>query len=206
MRIGIDFDNTIASYERVFTTAAWERGWVPVGDVPIAKETLRDTIRALPDGEIKWQELQAEVYGHRMEQAKLFPGVAAFLKTCQKQFVQVFIVSHKTLYAPRDPQRVNLRQAAKWWLQAQGSFGFGGPELPADHVYFESTREEKLARIQTLECTHFIDDLEELLLDPAFPRGVDRLLFRPEGPPLAADSPLRLARSWDELRLDLLGT
>ena len=61
------------------------------------------------------------------------------------------------------PSRVNLRQAALGWMTAQGFFGTSGFAVPAENVFFESTRAEKLARIAALGCTHFIDDLEEVL-------------------------------------------
>jgi hypothetical protein len=54
------------------------------------------------------------------------------------------------------------------------------------NVYFESTRAEKLERISALSLSHFIDDLEEVLTDPGFPPGVERILFADEAPPAAS--------------------
>ena len=62
---------------------------------------------------------------------------------------------------------MNLRDAARGWLQTSGMLGTHG--VPEEHLYFESTRAEKIARIIQLRCTHFIDDLEEVFNDPAFP-------------------------------------
>ena len=57
-----------------------------------------------------------------------------------------------------------------------------GPDaIPESNVYFESTRAEKIERIIALSCTHFIDDLEEVFDDPAFPSNVERLLLSPAG-------------------------
>jgi hypothetical protein len=36
-------------------------------------------------------------------------------------------------------------------------------------VFLEPTKADKLTRIATLGCTHFIDDLPEFLSDPGFP-------------------------------------
>ena len=87
------------------------------------------------------------------------------------------IVSHKTAYGHFDDTRVNLRQAALDWMTARGFFQAAGIGLPADAVAFEATRADKLARIAALGCTHFIDDLPEVLDDPAFPPGVEKFLF-----------------------------
>jgi hypothetical protein len=64
-------------------------------------------------------------------------------------------------------------------------------------VYFEGTRTEKIARIVALGCTHFIDDLEEVFDDPAFPSGVERLLLTmTEG---VSAGPYRRYRSFREI-------
>jgi len=51
--------------------------------------------------------------------------------------------------------------------------------VPSERVHFELTLPEKLGRIGTLGCTHFIDDLPELLAEERFPDGVVKLLFDP---------------------------
>src|SRR5262249_43768514 len=90
MRVGIDFDNTIAGYDRLFVTAARERNWV-AADFCGTKRELRDAVRLLPDGEIKWQMLQGEVYGQRMPEAVPFPGVIEFFKAARKGNLELFI-------------------------------------------------------------------------------------------------------------------
>ena len=66
------------------------------------------------------------------------------------------------------------------------------------HVFFESTREEKIRRIKTLSCSCFIDDLEEIFLEPSFPAGVQQCLFDPLGkiPPRAN---IKVFRNWREI-------
>ena len=46
MRIGVDFDNTIACYDGVFHAAALERGLIPAS-VATDKTSVRDYLRAL---------------------------------------------------------------------------------------------------------------------------------------------------------------
>jgi hypothetical protein len=92
----------------------------------------------------------------------------------------VKIVSHKTPVAMLDGRPMDLRQAAREWLQANGFFTTFG--LSPGDVFFESTRLEKIERIHSLRCTHFIDDLAEVFAESAFPRGTRPLLFAPHGP------------------------
>src|SRR5580700_7790646 len=95
MRIGIDFDNTLIDYDRVFVEAARERGLVP-RDFAGSKRAVRDAIRLLPDGELTWQRLQGHVYGAGIDGAVPVPGSQGFLQRCARERVSVFIVSHKT--------------------------------------------------------------------------------------------------------------
>jgi hypothetical protein len=176
MRIGIDFDNTLIGYDDVFLAAARERNLVSSGFAG-NKQTVRDAIRLLPDGELAWQQLQGHVYGKGIDGAVMLAGVDAFLRRCRAAGHGVFVVSHKTEYGHYDPDRVNLRAAALAWMEARGFFAPDTYAIPRENVFFETSRAQKLRRIAALECTYFIDDLEEVLTDPDFPPGVNRLLF-----------------------------
>lgn len=197
LRIGIDFDNTVAGYDRAFTLEARRSGWL-APDLPVlTKRAVRDAVRALTDGETKWQMLQARVYGPRMAEAELIDGVDGFLERCAATRASVFIVSHKTRYATLDPDGVDLREAARAWLAVQLL------PLAPEHVFFEETREAKLARIGALGCTHFIDDLEEIFAEAAFPAGVERFLLSAEARS-AADG-IRPFRSWHDITSAIFG-
>lgn len=141
--------------------------------------------------------LQGQVYGALMPQARLIDGVLGFLDRCRQAGVPVHIVSHKSEYGHFDAARVSLRDAARRWMAAQGVVGARG--LPPDRVFFEGTRREKIARIRSLGCTHFVDDLEEVFRDPDFPHSVARFLLSRGVGPLPA-GPFRACRSWDEIR------
>jgi hypothetical protein len=202
MRIGIDFDNTIITYDAVFGVMARQRGLIGDGVGGRGKQAIRDHIRLLPDGEIAWQQLQGQVYGRGIAEAAMFPGVASFLRRCHAQQHPVVIVSHKTEYGHYDPDRVNLRQAALDWMTAQGLFRDFA--LSTANVYFEGTRGEKLRRIAELSCTHFIDDLEEVLTDPGFPRNVTRILFS-NGGSAPATAPYAVCGSWHDIEERIFG-
>jgi hypothetical protein len=199
MRIGIDFDNTLIDYDRVFLEAARERGLVS-RDFVGPKRAVRDAIRLLPDGELTWQRLQGHVYGAGIGGAVPFPGARDFLRRCAREGVATFIVSHKTRFGHYDPARVDLREAARGWMSEQGFFRTGAG-LPGDHVYFESDREHKLARIAALACTHFIDDLEEIFADPRFPAGVRRILLAESG----AEACDALCGDWQDVTAVIFG-
>ena len=196
MRIGIDFDNTLIDYDRVFLAAARERGLVPP-EFAGSKRAVRDAIRLLPDGEPVWQRLQGYVYGAGIGGAVPFPGARQFVARCAREGVETFIVSHKTRFGHFDPARIDLREAARGWLSTQGFLAM----LPADHLYFEDDRAHKIARIAELGCTHFIDDLEEVFADPSFPAGVRRVLLADSG----AQSCDALCGDWRDVTAAVFG-
>jgi hypothetical protein len=202
MRIGIDFDNTIITYDAVFGVVARQRGLIGEGFCGRSKQAIRDHIRLLPDGEIAWQQLQGQVYGKGIAEATMFPGFGGFLRRCRALELPVVIVSHKTEYGHYDPDRVNLRRAALDWMTAQGFFHDFA--LSPRNIYFESTRAEKLHRIAELSCTHFIDGLEEVLTDPVFPRDVTRILFA-SGASAPAAAPYVVCRSWRDIEERIFG-
>ena len=76
LRIGIDFDNTIACYDQLFHRMALEKGLIPA-DLPEGKSQVRDYLRH-GGKEDAWTELQGHVYGARMGEAPPFPGVIEF--------------------------------------------------------------------------------------------------------------------------------
>ena len=202
MRIGIDFDNTIAGYDHVFAQAAADAGLLADG-VATNKKEVRAALRKLTDGEISWQRLQGEVYGARMSEAKLIEGVASFFVGCHDVGLDVFIISHKTNHNRFDPEQVNLRIAATLWMETHQFFDEDGLAVPRKNLYFEETRADKIARIADLRCTHFIDDLEEVFREAAFPNTVTRYLFSPDTVPLP-QGPFRAFSCWHDIESEIL--
>jgi hypothetical protein len=170
MRIGVDFDNTIVCYDESFVAMAREEKLVPANGNFTSKTDIRSAVRALPEGEYQWQRLQGLVYGRYIDRARLFDGVAGFFaQVAQNPGTQIVIISHKTTLAHHDPMKTNLHDAARTFLQNNG--------LATAQTFFEPTREEKLSRIAQQNCDVFIDDLPEVLLDPAFPKTCEKILF-----------------------------
>jgi hypothetical protein len=195
--IGLDFDNTLVSYDEVMRQTALDWKLIEAGSAGGNKQQVRDQIRALPDGEIKWQKLQAEVYGKRMNQAHLIEGVEKFLKACKAEGIQTFIVSHKTKHAAQDQEGINLQEAALNWMKEKGFFSRLG--LSQNSVYFEDSREEKAQRIGQLGCTHFIDDLQEVFLEKGFPQATVRILYAPIHEQVAQNKEWSVFHSWEDI-------
>lgn len=176
MRIGLDFDNTIVNYDRIFHTVALEQGVVPP-ELPANKIAVRDYLRQL-DREAIWTEMQGHVYGARMMEAEAYPGVLQFIRLAREAGHALAIISHKTKHNFLGP-RYDLHSAARTWVERY-LIEEGVPLVPEKQVFFELTKEEKLARIGDFGCDIFIDDLPEILLAPYFPPNTKRLLFDPQ--------------------------
>lgn len=174
--IGIDFDNTLISYDALMYNVGLKQGLID-SYTKKAKNHIRDQIRQLRDGETKWQRLQALVYGSMIEDAKLIDGVQAFFDSCKRYNVRVYIISHKTEFAKLEDTKINLRASAINWMKKNRFFKYDGLRLSQEDVYFEATRLDKINRIKQCFCTHFIDDLEELFLEDSFPANVGKILF-----------------------------
>jgi hypothetical protein len=174
MRIGIDFDNTIACYDDAFHRAAVAQALIPE-TVGRDKTSVRDHLRGLgrdPDFTL----LQGYVYGPGMQYARLYPGLREALTALRAAGHRLFIVSHRTR-APFAGPQYDLHAAARDFVARQGlqDGGFGD-----DEIWFEETRASKLARATTLGCDVFIDDLPEVLTAPEFPATARAILFDPE--------------------------
>ena len=195
--IGIDFDNTLARYDHVIRRIACEKGWINE-QVQGGKRAIRDAIRKLSDGEQKWMQLQAQIYGPRMGEARLFDGVTEFMAACSSHDVGISVISHKTKFSAAEPNGVDLHQASLDWMQRQDFFSTAGLGLGRDNVHFAHSRAEKCQLISSLECHLFVDDLWELFADPEFPSHVSGILLDPN-PAHTMENEVRVCASWAEI-------
>ena len=182
MRIGIDFDNTIACYDGVFHAAAVERGLIPAAlaaSIATDKTSVREQLRAQgrdPD----FTELQGYVYGPGMKHVRPYPGLVDFLASAGRAGHQLYVVSHKTR-TPFAGPAYDLHEAAREFLRLQKLVACEAGVLAPESIYFELTKEEKVARVASLGCDVFIDDLPEILGMDGYPPGLRAILFDPEG-------------------------
>jgi hypothetical protein len=204
MRIGIDFDNTIACYDGVFHKAALERGL----DVPALsrdKNGVRDHLNSTGRKDV-FTELQGYVYGARMDLATPYEGALDFVEAAHGTGHDIFIVSHKTAVPVLGP-RYDMHAAARGFLIARG---FAEPDgvIPAARAFFELTKEAKVARAASLEIDVFIDDLPEILAMDGWASQTRKILFDPGGAYLqgtANGQRFESAPSWVDLRHLVLG-
>lgn len=189
--IGSDLDNTIVSYDEIFLRLAVEKHLVPE-NFPADKLQIRNYLRAAGK-EDQWTLLQGLAYGLRMEEARPFSGALEFFAACKEASLSVSIVSHRSKLPYAGPA-FDLHSAARGWLENHGFLEY----IPHDAVFFETSFREKIATITRLGCTHFIDDLPEVLLDPNLPAGLSRILFLPSKLHQPPNSVL-VCESWSQL-------
>jgi hypothetical protein len=114
-----------------------------------------------------------------MRHAQPFEGAIETMLQLVAAGNELVIVSHRSRL-PYAGEPHDLHAAARGWvaerLQSTGLFGEDN-----DSVNFLETRQEKVARITSLGCHAFLDDLPEVLSDPGFPASAVRILFDPYG-------------------------
>ena len=192
-KIGIDFDNTVICYDTVFNIAAMEKKLIST-DRPMSKNSVRNYLRRI-GRENDWTMLQGYVYGEKLFEAGPYAGVKTFLDYCNEKSIDHCIVSHKTR-TPYLGKSYDLHKSARNWMEKEG--------IRCD-VFFELTKQEKIRRVNTQGCTHFIDDLPEFLSLPGFAKNLTKILFDPlkqySGGRL--ENELKIVNSWADI-LNLL--
>ncbi len=201
-RIGVDFDNTIACYDRVFTSVAFEMGLI-LEPAFFTKDDVKKNIHLSDLGDTNWQKLQGQVYGKFMYLATVFSGFTEFLKLAKLSGHEVFIVSHKSAYGHFDENKIPLRDEALKWLIENKFVGNDPLMIPKENVFFEATRQEKIDRIKLINCTHFIDDLQEVFDEESFPFSVSKYLFDPASKGKAKS--YQFEGSWRSISKSILG-
>jgi hypothetical protein len=176
MIIGLDFDNTIVSYDELFHKVSVEQKLIDQ-TFEINKIKIRDYLRSIDKEEI-WTEMQGYVYGYRMQEAKAFPFVKDFFLKIVELGHEILIISHKTKY-PFIGEKYDLHEAAKKWIEKnliKDEFS----TFSLDKCFFEPTKDEKVKRIKEMKCDYYIDDLPEILQNQYFPSNCQKILFDPE--------------------------
>lgn len=198
LHIGLDLDNTIIDYSDVFADAGKAIGLLAENHGFSTKDEVKRHLRDGPGGDQAWMRLQGQVYGRFIGKARAFPGLRDFLAMARRAEARVSIVSHKTQYGHFDEARVPLWDAATGWLESEGLLAPGAGGIHPFDVNYRETRGEKIAAIAAIGCEIFVDDLPELLNDPRFPAGIEKIWFAPDAD--AADGAgLTPHRSWKEI-------
>jgi len=192
IKLGLDFDNTLIRYDGLFHALAIEQKLISP-DLKADKTVIRDHLRAIGRDE-DFTLLQGEVYGSRISGAEAAPGMMRALVRLQALGVELVIVSHKTATPFKGPA-YDLHAAARDWLRLQGFFSPEGLGWSHEQVFFEPTKERKAQRIIDLGCTHYVDDLPEILA--MLPETIERILYAPTGASAWGDG--AVMTTWDEV-------
>ncbi len=199
LRIGLDFDNTIANYDQAFPQVAQLLGYETKA---LTKRELKLELVQSPDGDFAWQRVQGLVYGKHIDLATLYPGVYEFVLRALSGNHEVFIVSHKTKLGHFDESKTPLRTAATNWLIDRKLAGDASSQISLQNVFYAETRDEKIQKITDLQLDVFIDDLDEVLGDESFPVDTRKILF---GVLPVQNSSITTMQSWREVGNDLFG-
>ena len=174
MLLGLDFDNTLVTYDKLFYELAIEKGLISESIAP-TKKAIRDYLRSVDD-ENSFTLLQGEVYGSCILRAEPSPGMIDALLLLKSAGLKTVLVSHKTKYPYAGP-KYDLHEAALSWLDKYNFFSDSFMGWATSDVFFEPTKVDKINKICELKCTHYIDDLPEILA--LIPESITRFLYSP---------------------------
>lgn len=191
--IGVDFDGTIVIYDELFYDLAIQKNLISL-ETPKIKKEIRNQIQRLPNGDAEWQKLQAIVYGEKIKEANPAEGVLDFFDLCKRNDIKINIISHKTRYSNSGESKIDFIISANEWLKINGFFDKN--LISGDNVFFEPTRKDKIRKIKDLNCTHFIDDLEEIFSEEEFPQEVKKILYAQNKPNTTTEL---TTDSWNEI-------
>jgi hypothetical protein len=192
MIIGLDFDNTIVSYDALVHQVALEKGFI-TEEVPRNKVAVRNHLRKNGQ-EQEWIEMQGQIYGPRMKDAVVFEGFYDFALEAQRRQHTIYIISHKTKFPFSGPE-YDLHSYATSWIDKKLTFN-SMPLIPKKHIFFEVTKSEKIERLKNLGCEFFIDDLPEILKELHDSPMISKILFDPEQNHIGESNVIHLPR-WD---------
>ena len=191
MNIGIDFDNTIVKYDKIFIETAIKNKFISP-NWSGNKEKLKENFK---DKKKDWMKLQGLVYGPLMRRAVCFPGIKNFLLKARFCNHRIFIISHKTVYGHYDKTKTNLRKQAFAWLEENNFFNKNLYNLSKENVFFCTTRGEKIKKINELDLDFMIDDLNDIFKSNISPK-IKTILFNSSLYKNNADYNLE---SWDQI-------
>ena len=140
MRLGIDFDNTIVSYDALFHKVALEQSAVPSG-CAVSKLAVRDHLRRAGKEDV-WTAMQGYVYGGGWTRRLRFPACSIFSRGRATPGSRCG--DHQPSDAlPFSRPRYDLHDAARRWVESHLTRG-DRPLVAAERVFFTLTREEKI--------------------------------------------------------------
>ena len=192
--LGLDFDNTLVCYDKLFHRIAVEKGYIN-NNFKSSKIEIRNYLRQQGKDE-DFTFLQGEVYGSRILEAEPSRGMINALRFIHSTGIKMVLISHKSKKPYKGPS-YDLHQAAWKWLEKNKFFAFEGLGWNRSNIYFEETKEQKIKRIVELGCTHYIDDLTEIL--DLLPNTINKLHYSPEK--IDDNEKHKQLDSWENMRI-----
>ena len=194
-KLGLDFDNTLIDYDEVFFKLALKKNLIP----PTINKDKKSVRKFFIDNNIEDEfiTLQGEVYGLKVLEAKQSFGMFEALRSLKNDNFELIIVSHKTKY-PYSGDKYNLHKAASNWLEVNKFFDEDGLAMKRENVYFELTKEAKISRIEQLNISLYIDDLQSIL--QMIKPSIKRILYSPNCKE-KIDKDFYLLKNWENLKL-----
>lgn len=174
IKIGLDFDNTLVRYDNLFHRLAVEKGFIDQS-FPKNKLSIRNFFRE-NNIEREFTLLQGEVYGSRILEAEIADGMFETLMNFKSKNYSMVLISHKTKTPFLGPP-YDLHKAAIDWLTEYNFFEKRGLNWDFNQVFFASTKIEKAELISQQKCSHYVDDLPEIL--DLLPTKVEKILYDP---------------------------
>ena len=196
MRIGIDIDNTIVCYNRVFAKVAISKGFSVHSDA--SKNDVKKWFHE-HDMQQAFTLLQGEVYGKFIDLAILFDGVLAFIDVATRANCHLFLVSHKTRY-PLVGEKFDLhKSASRFLIDNKVISKYNDLGIHSKNVFFEPTFARKIDRIAALNLDFFIDDLLQVFQHSNFPKKTNFMHFSQDLPKTALTDEFFAFANWKQI-------
>ena len=186
MIVGIDLDNTIINYQNSFKQIAKSE------NIKINKNLIKEKLKTIIEQRSKdqWTIIQGEVYGKKINRAKLFKDFKKFFNFAINNKIRLVIISHKTKF-PILGEKKNLHDLAKKFLKRKINNNYFKENK---NLFFETSLEKKINRIRNEECDFFIDDLKKIFTNYKFPLYTEGLLYNSN-----KDENLKNFSNWKEI-------
>ena len=176
MKIGIDFDNTIAIYDDLFNLENKKYNFTG-NKKSNPKETLKKNLLKSKNGLFLWNKFQGSLYGGKIKYAKIASGLKLFLIIAQYFKYEIFIISHKTEYGHYDKNKINLRTEALKWLRQNNFFVKKNLLIKKKNIFFCNSQEDKIQKINSLNLDYFVDDLPVILKHKEIKYNIKKIFY-----------------------------
>ncbi|MDC0215854.1 hypothetical protein OAJ75_02025 [Candidatus Pelagibacter sp.] len=157
MILGVDFDNTLINYDKVFSEIAKKNNLI--NKTLKSKELVKKKV-IFKHGEDEWTRLQGQVYGKEILKAHRNKFIKESLDKINK-IAKIYLISHKTKF-PIIGKKINMHNSALVWLKKNNLYG-KNKVFNKENIFFERTLQDKVNKIKLLKCDIYIDDLTSVL-------------------------------------------